>query len=242
MFKRVGGKSKSKDLIISKIPEHRIYVEPFVGGGSVFFGKEPSDHEIINDLDTDIYNIYSDMKVVGSSMIRRQFDPSRERFEELKASTTKNKSDRLFRNLYISLMSYSGNRSTYMGEKEEQLKKDSEIGIKYKTDKWHVRLKDVHIENKDFKKVITKYDSSVTFFFLDPPYSENNPNWGYTNNVSPIDVYNAVREIEGKFLITYDDTPEIRRIFKGYKIVKFNVIYELSGQRTQGNELMIMNY
>lgn len=242
MFKRVGGKSKSKDLIISKIPEHRIYVEAFVGGGSVFFGKEPSEHEIINDLDKDIYNIYSDMKAVGSSMIGRQFDPSREKFEKLKVTNPNDKRDRLYRNLYISMMSYSGNRSTYMGEKEELVKKDSEIGLKYKTDKWQVRLKDVHIENKDFKKVITKYDSPVTFFFLDPPYSKNDPNWGYTNNVGPNDVYNAVKEIEGKFLITYDDTPEIRRVFKEFKIVKFSVVYELSGQRTQGSEIMIMNY
>ena len=37
MFGRVGGKTKLRKLIVSKFPEHKIYIEPFIGGGSIFF-------------------------------------------------------------------------------------------------------------------------------------------------------------------------------------------------------------
>ena len=54
---RVGGKSKLAQRIVSKIPKHRIFVEAFVGGGAVFFRKKPSEIEVVNDLDKDIYNV-----------------------------------------------------------------------------------------------------------------------------------------------------------------------------------------
>ncbi len=102
---RVGGKSKLKDYIISLIPTHKIYVEAFVGGGAVFFGKEPSENEVVNDLGKDIYHIYKDMKTVGEQMINKDFTPSRDKFERLKKQNTFNsKTERLFRNLYLSLI------------------------------------------------------------------------------------------------------------------------------------------
>ena len=54
MIGRVGGKSKLKKKIISIMPQHKVYVEPFIGGGSVFFAKEPAELNIINDKDKDI--------------------------------------------------------------------------------------------------------------------------------------------------------------------------------------------
>ena len=50
-FCRVGSKRKYDKALISLFPAHRTYVEPFLGGGAVFFRKEPSEVEVINDLD-----------------------------------------------------------------------------------------------------------------------------------------------------------------------------------------------
>ena len=54
----VGGKSILSKQIISMIPEHKIYCEVFAGAGWVFFKKEPSKSEIINDLDSDLISFY----------------------------------------------------------------------------------------------------------------------------------------------------------------------------------------
>ena len=53
-----GGKQSMINEILGRIPEHRLYVEPFFGGGAVFFAKPPSKVEIINDVNSEVINFY----------------------------------------------------------------------------------------------------------------------------------------------------------------------------------------
>lgn len=57
LFEYSGGKSSILDLLYSFFPNHSIYLEPFVGSGSVFFNKPKVKYEIINDLNKDIANL-----------------------------------------------------------------------------------------------------------------------------------------------------------------------------------------
>ena len=57
-----GGKQRIASWIVDHIPEHRIYCEPFFGGGAVFFAKEPSYLEVINDLNDNLINFYLQMQ------------------------------------------------------------------------------------------------------------------------------------------------------------------------------------
>jgi DNA adenine methylase len=57
-----GGKQSMLKHILPIIPEHRIYVEPFFGGGAVFFGKEPSKVEVINDYNSNVVVFYQQLK------------------------------------------------------------------------------------------------------------------------------------------------------------------------------------
>src|SRR5580658_10677555 len=54
----IGGKRAIADQIIALFPKHTTYVEPFAGGAQVFFRKEPSKVEVLNDLDHEIVNFY----------------------------------------------------------------------------------------------------------------------------------------------------------------------------------------
>ena len=54
----IGGKSKLADTIIKMMPEHQAYCEVFAGAAWVFFRKEPSKFESINDLDSDLTSFY----------------------------------------------------------------------------------------------------------------------------------------------------------------------------------------
>ena len=57
-----GGKQKLAERIISMIPKHRIYCEPFFGGGAVFFTKPPASLEVINDTNGELINFYRVLK------------------------------------------------------------------------------------------------------------------------------------------------------------------------------------
>src|ERR1700719_2885645 len=54
----IGGKNRLAKKIISLLPEHTTYVEPFAGGAQVLFHKPPSNVEVLNDLDFDIVNFF----------------------------------------------------------------------------------------------------------------------------------------------------------------------------------------
>jgi DNA adenine methylase len=245
MFSRVGGKSKLKNYIISKFPKHKIYVEPFVGGGSVFFSKEPVNINIINDKDIEIYNMYRDMKAVGEKMINKNFIPNRDKFNKLLKQTKFNsKADRLYRNLYISMNSFSGNRKGFGGDKYELLNKNADVGKKYKNMKWKNFLNDnnVKIFNKDFSTIIKKYDSPETLFYLDPPYSKSTGDYD-VGGIEPIKVFDALQDIKGKFILSYDVSPEIKKLFNKYKKEIVKTVYEVSGNRQEGiKEYLITNF
>lgn len=245
MFSRVGGKSKIKNVIIDLMPDHSVYVEPFIGGGSVFFSKEPAELNVINDLDDDIYNIYKDMKDVGEKMINKDFTPNRDKFNRLlKQKKFNNNVDRLYRNLYLSINSFAGNRKDYAGEKEEKKLQNTDVGKKYKNTKWKDFLNNnnVKIYNKDFCDLIKKYDSKNTVFYLDPPYSKSKTDY----NVGGLDinkVYDCLEGIKGKFILSYDKSPEIKKLFRKYKFKTIETVYELSGKRQEGiKEYLITNF
>src|SRR5690606_35416051 len=54
-----GGKQKLAARINALIPEHNLYCEPFVGGGAIFFSKEPSPVEVLNDTNKELINFYA---------------------------------------------------------------------------------------------------------------------------------------------------------------------------------------
>jgi DNA adenine methylase len=63
----VGGKSILAKQIIDLIPKQTVYVEVFAGAGWVFFKKEPSKSEVLNDLDSDLVSFYRFCRVTWKS-------------------------------------------------------------------------------------------------------------------------------------------------------------------------------
>ena len=78
-----GGKRLLVKQLIPMIPEHRLYVELFAGGAWLFFAKEPSKFEIINDINVDLTNFYRVIKHHPDEFLRliQLVAPSRDEFE-----------------------------------------------------------------------------------------------------------------------------------------------------------------
>ncbi len=86
---RMGGKSRLRKTIISLIPEHICYVELFFGAGWVYFGKDPSEVEVINDIDKELINLFRMIKYHAPEverMLEYEFS-GRDIFEEYKNCT-----------------------------------------------------------------------------------------------------------------------------------------------------------
>ena len=224
---RVGGKSKIKKLIIEKyFPkdyENMTYIEPFFGAGHIYFEKKPSNKEIINDIDTSIYIIMSGYKKYNSQKIYNSIYKTytKEDFENIKNSKPKSDYEKFIRELQLIKLSFYSKgldfskRSGNLNQIKPNLKNMKII---------NERLQNTTILNKDYKDLIKKYDSPTSLFYLDPPY-ENSKNL-YKHEILPIkDVYESLKNIKGKFIISYNDSKEARELFKDYNIDKIKTKY-----------------
>jgi DNA adenine methylase len=236
-FGRVGGKSKLKIRIVNDyFPEgyeNMIYVEPFVGAGSIFFYKQPSIKEVINDLDTIVYDLLKGFQKYDGIKIKEELQPkyTKEEFYAIKDWEPRSKYQKFIRSLILTKTSFFQMAKSFSKQKEK--------GMNPNFEPYQDRLKDVIILNKDYKDVIKKYDSPNTFFYLDPPYE--NSHKLYTHDTLPIkEVYDIVKNIKGKFLISYNDSQEARKLFKNYNISYENTKYRIN--HTIKKEMLISNY
>ena len=58
ILRRLGNKKKIAKKIQAYFPPHKIYIEPFFGAGGMFFNKPKAQYNIVNDLDSDVFNLF----------------------------------------------------------------------------------------------------------------------------------------------------------------------------------------
>ena len=234
---RVGGKRLLKKKIIAEFPdnyEDMTYVEPFIGGGSVFYAKNPSKKEVINDLDDTIFNIHKGLqkygKKIGKSLIGH-YTPAD--FYRYKKSNPKSLEKKLSLFLVLSRISFLGQHKTPKNKKGTNIKTDFAP--------YQERLKDTIITNQDYSTIIKKYDSLNTLFYLDPPY-EGSTKHHYDNPDFDLDkLHDQLKKVKGKWILSMNDSPNVRKIFKNYPTKTLITTYQLPEKR-QVKELLIKNF
>lgn len=106
----------------------------------------------------------------------------------------------------------------------------------------YFRLAGVVIENLTWQDMISRYDRPETFFYLDPPYFRAPY---YKHNMELPDyqeLSQILSNVKGKFILSINDLPEMREVFKAFTIKPATVKYITSGKVTEGKELLISNY
>ncbi|MGZ3999166.1 MAG: DNA adenine methylase [Mucilaginibacter sp.] len=255
-----GGKQNMLRHILPLIPAHKLYCEPFFGGGAVYFAKQPSQIEVINDRNDFVINFYRVLKL---------------RFDELKAEVEASLSSRsihrkagyIMRNpagydevklawafWYLANFSFGSSLDSawktdlkenrvviYMRNKKETMSQEAVL-----------RLEMTQIENKDALYCINKFDQPESFFYEDPPYIDANQQHyrGYT-----IDQYQALldcnEKLTGRFLLSCFDTDIIRDYAAKNRwliITKEMANYAPMARAAMGDtrprkvELLVMNY
>lgn len=242
-FNRMGGKTRLVKDILPLIPDHTTYVEPFVGGGKVFFSKPKSQVEVLNDLDGDIYDLYNDIKhITPEDLVDIDWRADKQTFKELQSRRPVEPKERFVRNMKVSFNSFCANRKTHAIPWIDG--RDFGVCISRRVLHSKDRLADVHIHNKDWKDVVKEYDSPTTFFYLDPPYSKESKAWGYAAFVKPLDVAEVCKGMQGKFVLSYDDALVVRQAFKDFDIMQVFTKYKggKNGRHTDQAELLIKNF
>jgi DNA adenine methylase len=232
----LGGKSRLAKRIVEKLPAHTCYVEPFCGGAWVYFTKEPSRVEILNDRDGELANFwnvirhhlpeflrYLDFTVVS----REQFKNESEQNPALLTDV-----QRAVRYYRLQRMGYGGRvvKRTF-GTSCTRPSSLNILTVEERLRAAHKRMARTTIENLDACDCITRYDSPETFFYIDPPY------WNadfYAVSFKEQDferLAQTLGSIKGKFLLSLNDTPEVRKIFADFKIETIETKYTLGNSK-----------
>lgn len=199
MIKYRGGKSKEISHFISNMPEnYNRYIEPFFGGGALYFYLEPQN-AIINDVNTKLYSFYKQMQEEYPS-VRKQLDElqmvyeqNQKEYEELKKKhpeeRVENKNEALYYKIrdmfnhkieseYLEAVVYFFiNKTAYSGmirynakcEYNVPFGRYKNLNTKLITDKHYELLKRTEIYNYDYSEIFNMAGNN-DFIFLDPPY------------------------------------------------------------------------
>jgi len=244
----VGGKNRIADEIIGQFPNHTTYVEPFAGGAQVLFHKEPSKVEVLNDLDGELVNFYRVCQSHHEELIRymRFMLMSREWFRRMQKTPPETLTDiqRASRYFYLQKTSYGGRvfRQNYAIHVVQRPNFSPER-LREMIEATHERLSRVQVEQLPYQEIIAKYDRPGTLFYLDPPYYDIRL---YHHNLEHDDfvaMAELLKGIEGKFLLSINDKPEVREIFSSFQIEPISITYSLHKNAAKGStELLIRNY
>lgn len=244
---RMGGKSRLRKKIIERIPEHTCYIEPFFGAGWVYFGKEPSKVEVINDVDKELINMFRMIKYHAPEierMLEYEFS-GRDMFEEYKHCTVEYLTEiqRAVRFIYLISQSFAGKGETYgygtTSKPAPQIFYQGVLGdIKG-------RLRNTYVENKSFEDIIKRYDRAHSFFFCDPPYFETAGYGSEFGQKEHLLLRDTLAKIKGKFMVTINDHEQVREWYKDFNIEEVKVTYSVAKEqkaRKEYSELIITNY
>ena len=250
-FPWVGGKRQLRNHIISLIPEHRCYIEAFAGGAWVYWGKEPSAVEVINDLDGNLVNLYRHIQddVEGFYNKLWYLLVSREeyyRYLKILKESPESLSDleRAVYYFYVIKNAFGGRFGSGFAFSKMQPPRST---VGYDTLlALSERMQKTYIENLPYPRIIKNYDSEKSFFYCDPPYvvadGKDYYKFSFTEEMHH-DLRDRLANLKGKFLLSYDDVPMIRSLYKDFKIEKTKEVrYTLSQKDQYKHELLIRNY
>jgi len=258
----MGGKSLSAQKIVDLLPKHKCYCEVFAGGLWVFFKKSPSEIEVINDINSELINLYRVLQTNHNEFIERekyQLYSSELYYEYLndfktgKHETLTNV-EKAFRFFILIKQSFGSKFSAGFAFSATRVHTKSFFNEFKYLDEITKRLKNAIIDNRDFQKIIESYDSDETIIYADPPYMDsNNTNYYFqsTNNSFNISdhqrLFLALKSIKGKCILTVDNTSWIRErytIQNGFYTIENKVNYSSGGGENSRHviELIILNY
>lgn len=246
----VGGKRRLAQHILPLFPEHSCYVEPFCGAAALFFMKEPSKVEVLNDVHGELVRLY---RVVQNHLEEfvRHFKwslASREMYGWLQSTRPDTLTDiqRAARFFYLQKLGFGGKvDGQTFGVATTSKARLNLLRLEEDLSQAHLRLHQVTIEHLDWAACIERYDRPHTFFYMDPPYY-GTEGYGAAFGLEQYDrMAELMHEMKGKAIVSVNDIPAMRQAFAGLSMKRLTINYTVgaSGQgREPKGELLIWNW
>jgi DNA adenine methylase len=205
-----GGKQQLATRILGMIPEHQVYCEPFCGGAAIFFAKEPSRVEIINDTNGELINFYEVLKLNFPALeqeIKISLHSRKQHRQAEVIYANPDMFDRVKRAWAVWMLvniSFGSKLNGCFGydrtgtTSKKMANKRSGFNIDYT-----IRLQQVQIECCDALRIIRSRDTPGSFFYLDPPYVGYDQGHydGYTQEDFDA-LLRLLETIQGKFILS----------------------------------------
>lgn len=222
-----GGKQRMASKIVAMMPAHMMYVEPFFGGGAVFFKKGLPEvtngdyyHEVINDKSELLINFYEVFQSNFSELYHRiLYTPHSEAVYKRSGDMLKDPDK--YSDLDLAWAYYVNLSQSFANKLGAGWERTSKPPARNRGCTWHnqkrrllatfERLQYVTISCTDALKVIEQRDSENAFFYLDPPYPGTE--CGHYDGYTLKDLQNLVdllTTIKGRFILSNYDQPDLQ--------------------------------
>lgn len=212
----VGGKARYADWLISLMPPHRCYIEPFGGSGTVLYNKPRSNVEVYNDINDDLVQFFD--------ALRESPDELKEWLERVPFSRSLHERwatefyedgyrpddeiERAGRFYALRYMQWGGAVDTASGFRARNEKSPAKTFSNARNQLSEVaeRFREVIIECKPWADVVDDYDGEGVLFYLDPPYLGREH---YdTGEMDHQRLLRVLSNIEGEWIVSYDELPD----------------------------------
>lgn len=189
---------------------------------------------MLNDIDPDLMRFYRDIGSIDRcnvSEVSRDWSRLKEKEGNLEACEF----------LSQTLCSFGTKRDVYSPDRPS-CPNDAPQFHSYLA-QYQARLKGTKLHNEDWQKVVEQYDAPTTFFYFDPPYHGTSRGYHYSED-QLARLAETLPKLRGRWLLSYDDHPEVRRAFRGSHMLEVNSRYTIKAGSTtgRGKQLLITNY
>ncbi len=256
VLKYPGSKWNVARQIVSMIPEHHSYVEPFFGSGAVLFNKPESDIETINDLDSEVTNLFRCIQKDSERLARLVMTTpySREmyesEFDSTKSTLYLSSFQRAAGFLVRCWQGYGFRTNGYkVGWKRDVTGREKSYALWdwYRLPGWIIevaeRLRKVQIENRPALEVIRRFNHEGVFMYLDPPYLLGIRNGKQYKHEMPDEEHEELLaellQSKAKIMISGYDSEMYNEYLKHWNRVEMKSCAEHGKPRT---EVVWMNY
>lgn len=242
LLKRLGNKQAIAKDIYPLFPKHDMYIELFFGAGGMFFRKPKVKHNIMNDIDGDIYNLFNVLKTRKDELVEAMIiTPIHDKlWDNWKAKQEDDDIWKAVRFLYLSNLGFMGQPATMVVGTRDRW--SFTINLIEKT---YEKIKAVQFLCDDYRKVLDRleYANSIPFIYADPPYINTGSNYTHDDwtEEDSIELFDVLCNSGYNFAMSEFDNDFIVKEAKGRGLI-ITDIGSRQNLRKRRNEILITNY